>query len=98
MIIQCRQCRTKFKFDDALMQGNGMWLRCSRCGHVYFQENPLMKPETDLPSETAKPVEESIPVESSVPKEKSMPVEKEERSCRRNPLRRLSGCRRFSFS
>ena len=50
MIIQCRQCRTKFKFDDAFMQGSGVWLRCSRCGHVYFQQNHLMKPETDLPS------------------------------------------------
>ena len=65
MIIQCRQCRTKFKFDDAFMQGSGVWLRCSRCGHVYFQENPLMKPETDLPSEPAKPVEEPIPAENS---------------------------------
>jgi hypothetical protein len=27
-----------------------VWLRCSRCGHVYFQENPLATPETDLPS------------------------------------------------
>ena len=71
MIIQCKQCRTKFKFDDALMQGNGVWLRCSRCGHVYYQENPLMKPETVLPSEPAKPIEESIPVEKSMPVEKS---------------------------
>jgi len=69
MIIQCRQCRTKFKFDDALMQGSGVWLRCSRCGHVYFQENPLMKPETDLPS-GPKPVEESTPAEKSMPAEK----------------------------
>jgi predicted Zn finger-like uncharacterized protein len=68
MIIQCKQCRTKFKFDDALMQGSGVWLRCSRCGHVYYQENPLlMKPEAVLPSEPAKPVEESIPVEKSIP-------------------------------
>jgi predicted Zn finger-like uncharacterized protein len=66
MIIQCRQCRTRFKFDDALMQGSGVWLRCSRCGHVYFQENPLIKPETDLPSEPTKAVEESIPAEKSV--------------------------------
>ena len=65
MIIQCKQCRTKFKFDDALMQGSGVWLRCSRCGHVYFQENPLMKPESDLPSGPVTPVEESIPVEKS---------------------------------
>jgi predicted Zn finger-like uncharacterized protein len=70
MIIQCKQCRTKFKFDDTLMQGNGVWLRCSRCGHVYFQENPLMKPETDLPLEPAKPVEEPILVEKSMPLEK----------------------------
>jgi predicted Zn finger-like uncharacterized protein len=61
MIIQCRQCRTKFKFDDAFMQGSGVWLRCSRCGHVYFQENPLMKPETEFPSEPPKPVQEPIP-------------------------------------
>jgi predicted Zn finger-like uncharacterized protein len=60
MIIQCRQCRTKFKFDDAFMQGSGVWLRCSRCGHVYFQENPMMKAETELPSEPAKPLEEPI--------------------------------------
>jgi predicted Zn finger-like uncharacterized protein len=43
MIIQCKQCRTKFRFDDAMMQGNGVWLRCSRCGHVYFQDNPLQR-------------------------------------------------------
>ncbi|MGB5219332.1 MAG: zinc-ribbon domain-containing protein [Smithella sp.] len=43
MIIQCKQCRTKFRFDDSNMQGSGIWLRCSRCGHVYFQENPKAK-------------------------------------------------------
>jgi len=41
MIIQCRQCRTKYIFDDALMQGDGVWMRCSRCQHVFFQDNPL---------------------------------------------------------
>lgn len=51
MIIQCRQCRTKFRFDDANMKGSGIWLRCSRCGHVYFQENP----------NTKKPVEDYVP-------------------------------------
>jgi predicted Zn finger-like uncharacterized protein len=71
MIIQCKQCRTKFKFDDSLMQGSGVWLRCSRCGHVYYQENHLLKPEAILPSEPVKPVEESIPVEKAMPVEKS---------------------------
>jgi predicted Zn finger-like uncharacterized protein len=41
MIIQCKQCRTKFRFDDALIQGDGVWMRCSRCQHVFFQDNPL---------------------------------------------------------
>jgi predicted Zn finger-like uncharacterized protein len=40
MIIQCRQCRTKFTFDDALVQIDGVWVRCSRCEHVFFQDNP----------------------------------------------------------
>ena len=46
MIIQCRQCRTKFRFDDSLMEPDGMWMRCSRCRHVFFQDNPnkLNKP------------------------------------------------------
>ena len=42
MIIQCRQCRTKFRFNDALMEGDGLWMRCSRCQHVFFQDNPSM--------------------------------------------------------
>ncbi len=40
MIIQCRQCRTKFRFDDDLMEGDGVWMRCSHCQHVFFQDNP----------------------------------------------------------
>lgn len=41
MIIQCKQCRTKFRFDDAQIVDDGIWLRCSRCGHVFFQDSPL---------------------------------------------------------
>lgn len=46
MIIQCRQCRTRFRFDETLMENDGMWMRCSRCQHVFFQDNPskLHKP------------------------------------------------------
>jgi predicted Zn finger-like uncharacterized protein len=38
MIIQCRKCETRFRFDDHLMEGDGVWVRCSRCQHVFFQE------------------------------------------------------------
>lgn len=40
MIIQCNQCRTKFRFDDVLMEGDGVWVRCSHCQHVFFSNNP----------------------------------------------------------
>lgn len=50
MIIQCRQCRTKFFFEDSMMQGDGLWMRCSRCEHVFFQDNPFTeKQETEEP-------------------------------------------------
>jgi predicted Zn finger-like uncharacterized protein len=38
MIIQCRKCETRFRFDETLIQGDGVWVRCSRCQHVFFQE------------------------------------------------------------
>jgi len=40
MIVQCKQCRTKFRFDDSQIDGDGLWMRCSRCQHVFFQDNP----------------------------------------------------------
>jgi len=41
MIIQCRKCDTLFRFDDALIEGDGVWVRCSRCQHVFFQERSV---------------------------------------------------------
>jgi predicted Zn finger-like uncharacterized protein len=39
MIIHCKQCATKFRFKDELMTGDGIWVRCSRCGHEFFEIN-----------------------------------------------------------
>ena len=73
MIIQCRQCRTKFYFDDAMMQGDGMWMRCSRCQHVFFQDNPLIiKPEIEIPL-----VPESVFSEEPMPAKRSTDLTKE---------------------
>lgn len=41
MIIQCRVCRTKYRFDEKLIIPEGGWLRCSRCQKVFFQNPPL---------------------------------------------------------
>jgi predicted Zn finger-like uncharacterized protein len=53
MIIQCRKCETRFRFDDHLMEGDGVWVRCSRCRHVFFQEraaDDLSAAEPEIPS------------------------------------------------
>lgn len=44
MIIHCKQCATKFRFKDELMAGDGIWVRCSRCGHEFFEINT--RPDT----------------------------------------------------
>jgi predicted Zn finger-like uncharacterized protein len=43
MIIQCRKCETRFRFDDQLMEGDGVWVRCSRCQYVFFEDNPAVE-------------------------------------------------------
>jgi predicted Zn finger-like uncharacterized protein len=58
MIIQCRKCDTRFRFDDTLIEGDGVWVRCSRCQHVFFQERsaagksltPAPADEPEIPS------------------------------------------------
>jgi predicted Zn finger-like uncharacterized protein len=40
MIIRCRKCETRFRFDETLIGGDGVWVRCSRCQNVFFQERP----------------------------------------------------------
>ena len=62
MIIQCKQCRTKFRFDDAQMEGDGVWMRCSRCQHVFFQDNlSKINPSTVMPSSSSAFVPEPPP-------------------------------------
>ncbi|MCD6485836.1 MAG: zinc-ribbon domain-containing protein [Syntrophobacterales bacterium] len=41
MIIQCKKCGTKYRFDKSQIDGEGIWVRCSHCDAVFFQENPL---------------------------------------------------------
>ena len=58
MIIQCRKCDTRFRFDETLIEGDGVWVRCSRCQHVFFQErsaageslSPAPAGELEIPS------------------------------------------------
>lgn len=43
MIIQCEQCRTKFKLDDERITERGVRVRCAKCRHVFT----VRRPETD---------------------------------------------------
>ena len=40
MIIQCKSCGTKFRFNEKLIEGEGAWVRCSQCENVFFLDNP----------------------------------------------------------
>jgi predicted Zn finger-like uncharacterized protein len=46
LIIQCERCETKYNFDESTIEGEGFWVRCTRCENVFFQENP----SADIPS------------------------------------------------
>ncbi len=41
MIVQCKECKTKYRFDESLMDGEGVWVRCSRCKALFFLEKPM---------------------------------------------------------
>lgn len=40
MIIQCDKCGTNYRFDEILIDGEGIWVRCTRCQNIFFLENP----------------------------------------------------------
>ena len=42
MIIECVRCRTRYRFDARGIESDGVWVRCSRCRHVFFQELPYL--------------------------------------------------------
>jgi predicted Zn finger-like uncharacterized protein len=49
MIIRCRKCDTRFRFDETLIEGDGVWVRCSRCENVFFEERPSGEPPSSTP-------------------------------------------------
>ncbi len=50
MIIQCDQCNTKFKLDDAKVPDKGIKVRCAKCKHVFMvqRETPSEEPDFDF--------------------------------------------------
>jgi predicted Zn finger-like uncharacterized protein len=40
MIIECKECGTKYRFDETRVGEEGVWVRCTRCGHVFHEGKP----------------------------------------------------------
>lgn len=49
MIIQCEQCRTKFKLDDERVSDRGVKVRCAKCRHVFVVRKDAV--QTTAPAE-----------------------------------------------
>ena len=49
VIIQCKKCGTKYNFDESLIEGEGIWVRCTRCKDMFFQVNPGIEPIVSTP-------------------------------------------------
>lgn len=53
MVVQCKRCGTRFNFDEALIEGEGVWGRCGQCKNVFFLNNPA-KQDAAVPSDKEK--------------------------------------------
>ena len=56
MIIQCEQCRTKFKLDDSKVADKSIKVRCARCRHVFTVAGIHVVPEISPSIEQNAPV------------------------------------------
>jgi len=63
MIIQCQACKTKYRFDESVMTGEGVWVRCSRCQNVFFQLSPSAMAEPRTQTAPQSPPREVLPEE-----------------------------------
>ncbi|SNB46018.1 DUF3426 domain-containing protein [Geobacter sp. DSM 9736] len=48
MIVQCGQCSTKFRLDDAKVKDSGVKVRCSRCRHVFIVHREPSSAESEF--------------------------------------------------
>lgn len=49
MIIECEECRAKFRLDEGLLREEGSRVRCSRCNRVFLAYPPGMAPDEGEP-------------------------------------------------
>lgn len=87
MIIECKECGTKYRFDETRVGEEGVWVRCTRCGHVFHERKTteegavgLDRIVTSTAVEESGRAEEELPAagagEKAPPKEKKSPDER----------------------
>ncbi len=64
MIVQCKKCETKFRFDEAVINGEGVWVRCSICKNVFFQDNPRREETAAISAENTAKDTETVAIEN----------------------------------
>lgn len=45
MILTCPQCATRYQIDDSKFPAEGRKVRCTKCGHLWFQAAPAPEPK-----------------------------------------------------
>jgi predicted Zn finger-like uncharacterized protein len=48
MIIQCEQCKTRFKLDESRVKEAGVKVRCSKCKHTFIVKKEAPEEEIDF--------------------------------------------------
>lgn len=87
MIIECKECGTKYRFDETRVGEEGVWVRCTRCGHVFHERKTteegavgLDRIVTSTAVEESGRAEEELPAagagEEAPPEEKKSPDER----------------------
>lgn len=68
MIIQCEQCRTKFRLDDEKVSDRGAKVRCAKCRHVFTVRKDESQTEPAAVMATS-PADETVRLAVSPPAE-----------------------------
>ncbi len=71
MIIQCRKCGTKYRFDETLIAGVGVWVRCTRCREVFYQDAPAIKSREGAEADPAAVLLKDKAAQDLIPQENS---------------------------
>lgn len=83
MIIQCENCKRKFKVDPGRIKPEGSKVRCSKCGHIFMAMRDPSGPGTEdlpvtsAPKDVPPPAPESPPLgkESEPPADEMLDIE-----------------------